>query len=499
MCALNLKSSYWKVDHTDNGNYIHSIPTNTSMSMDGNTIAVSSNYITEGLKVYELSGNSLIHLASITLPDIHTLKFLRPIKNAPKEFKYLLSGHSNGIVHLSAIPLVENTVFENAEIIKRFNHKKHLDQSFQFGRTNPILNNGKVSTTISTIELTNSAWTSAPLNSMVTAYDYNLFYWDTARSRAPLSIVHKNGLSNVSINKCVDSLSAVVGSFGLSLFDFRADDRSGFSDIYVSKSSMQKSDGVLDGFTNAIWCDSNPNYIATNHELDNTVYIWDIRKHQPVSKLTGFTDSIVKMSWKKEDHLWTADKDGCITKWDIGRVDDIADTKLTMRSNHQLKGFWNSEVNDKDIGMTKIKAGISAKISESKIISMEFPSTHPGSILCLDGTHLSFHDNAKPFKPRNVPELYSCAQFVTPPLPCKPELNHRISSYASKSSIGTFAHTMSGDSFNIFDRYSYSNQSAGIPITPNSQVSFPRNSCESFAIAQKDRIEINGTNGRNNR
>lgn len=71
MCALNLKSSYWKVDHTDNGNYIHSIPTNTSMSMDGNTIAVSSNYITEGLKVYELSGNSLIHLASIKIGRAH--------------------------------------------------------------------------------------------------------------------------------------------------------------------------------------------------------------------------------------------------------------------------------------------------------------------------------------------------------------------------------------------------------------------------------------------
>lgn len=113
----NINSNYWETSTSITAS-------NVAFSKHNDIIIVGSNSLTENLKVYQFVANSLIHLSSITLPDVHKLQFLKPTDQGDNNFKFLLSGHSNGIIHLSAIPLNENSVFKDAEIIKRFNHRK---------------------------------------------------------------------------------------------------------------------------------------------------------------------------------------------------------------------------------------------------------------------------------------------------------------------------------------------------------------------------------------
>lgn len=388
MSKFKVQSNYWKIDNVES-DITHSISINTTFSKESDTIAVSSNYASENLKIFQLAANSLIHLASITLPDIHSLKFLKPVSEPPHNFKFLLSGHSNGIVHLSAIPLTENSVFENAEIIKRFNHKKHLKSSYPFERSSLTLNNGTISTSITSIDLSSSQWTSSPMNSMVSVYNHHLFYWDTARSKAPLSIIKSNGVSHVTTNKNLNSVIAISGDFGLSLIDLRTGKNQEKTSIFLpSSNSLSSKYSKLNGFVSSEWCENNENYIATIQASDDVVHLWDIRKMNPITKLTGFTDSVTQIKWKNNS-LWTGDKDGYLTRWDTNNLHNLHDKECITSNNDS--GINNIMLSKSKLPpKNKIELGSSVKISESKILSLDY-DTNENSIICLDNSYLSSH------------------------------------------------------------------------------------------------------------
>lgn len=454
MSNQSIFSNYWKVNQNEPYSTSFHIPENTSLSIEQDTIAVGSNYLTENLKIYQLSADSLIHLASISLPDIQSLKFLKPISSPPYDFKFLLTGHSNGIVHLSAIPLNDNTVFENAEIIKRLNHKKHIKNS----SSKPFYNNNNIlSTTISTIELTNSSWNSTPLNSLVSIYDNHLFLWDTSRSRAPLSMIQTIGISNVSLNYKIDSLTAIVGDFGLSLLDLRTGKNNFKTSLYLPLNSsssslpLKFSSNNFKGFSMVQWCESNENYLATAQ--NDIVYIWDIRKSEPLTKLTEFTDSITKIKWKG-DNLWTGDNDGYLINWNLKNLQNLQNKNCVVANNSDIANLWNNNNNNNNnINTEEISCGNSTKISNFKIIDMDLSSDfNENKIICLDDSYLSTHELKRPKMQPQIVEKVSINYNKTNDLietnykPVKLDLNSK-----RIVSNGTLTSAESGSTLQLFD------------------------------------------------
>lgn len=407
-----LCSTYWKIEYVDDKSVNYNIPANTSLSMDNDTIAIGSNYLTENLKIYQYLSNSLIHLASITLPDIQSLKFLKPISQPPHDFKFLITGHSNGIAHLSAVPLNDNSVFENAEIIKRFNHRKQLLSENSTPQNYKTYNNR-----IQSMELTTSSWHSTPQNSLVSAYDNHLFVWDTSRSRAPISLVRTNGIRSLSLNHRVDSLVAITGEFGLSLVDLRTGKNKDKTSLYLppskkissaptsptfsvsnhSNSSLQSPHSYSrysytkpKGFKEVQWCETNENYVATSE--NDTVFIWDIRKLEPFTQLTGLTDDVTQIKWRG-DILWTGDQDGFLTTWNLKNLSDIEHKTCTISKNSKLDELWkNFKVNENKYDANdKVCCGSSTKVSNSQILSLELDSSSD-RVICLDGSFVSSHE-----------------------------------------------------------------------------------------------------------
>lgn len=477
---INVHSNYWRIENDlDNGGGITTsyIPSNVAISRNEDTIAVGSNYLSENLKIYRLveDSDSLIHLASITLPDIHKLQFLAPTSSETShDFKFLLSGHSNGIVYLSAIPLTENTVFENAEIIKRFNHSKHLQQSnYHHNSFNLLLNNGKLSTTISALELTPKSWTSAPCNSMVSVYNHNLFFWDTSRSRSPLSVIRTNGIANLALNTISNSLTAVVGDFGLSLVDLRTGKHTNKTSIYLPPTASLSSSSTSaltssttsfrtlsevnksPGYSKVAWSDHSEYHLATINPGANTVHIWDIRKNEsgPLTTLNGFSDTVTQLKWTG-DSLWTGDDDGYLAKWDLNDLNSLNGVECTLSGkdfagrtscsyrstsspiSHSANSYAlrNVSAGNVTLGNHSRKpvkeCGSAIKISDKKIVSLDV--SEMGEILCLDARSLSAHRVCDIRKEKLMKRI---SMHQTPPL----DMNRKIT--GSKTKTNTTTHT----------------------------------------------------------
>ena len=142
-CCLNrtnVKSNYWKIP--DESMNLTSMSINKNQG--GNPIlAISSGKSESNLFIYELNlfNNHLIHHHTISLPNIHAMKWIN-------NTRYLVTGNNKGYAHLVSTPkLATHDVFNtnsngdfdyddddeddnnSAEICKRFNHRKHLKQN----------------------------------------------------------------------------------------------------------------------------------------------------------------------------------------------------------------------------------------------------------------------------------------------------------------------------------------------------------------------------------
>ncbi|GMF01349.1 unnamed protein product [Ambrosiozyma monospora] len=134
-----------------------------------------------------------------------------------QDFKFLLSGHTQGVVNLTMVPTDQHST-RNAEIIKRFNHAKHIASD----NTNLKMTIGdKCTNTIYKVDVTPRSWKSCNMNSLLSIYRENLFFWDTARSNLPILKNKVNGITSFDASRYQDSLLALSGEFGLSLFDMR--------------------------------------------------------------------------------------------------------------------------------------------------------------------------------------------------------------------------------------------------------------------------------------
>lgn len=404
---MRLKSNYWDVGAQTNesaheGSYF--IPSATSMTKCGSTIAVGANTVEENLRVYAIKDSTLMHLTSITLPDVQSVRFLAPTIN--EEFKFLASGHSHGIVNLTTIPLSMEGPFQSAEIIKRFNHAKHLPN----GEVS-MLNTGNMSSTVKSISLSPAEWTSTPLNSLITAYNGNVFLWDSCRSRAPKSIVSTRGVSGLAANPTKDGLVGIVGNFGLSLLDTKGGSVAGENagrqkSLYVAntqfapsvplRGSRVSSSSRPVGSTRIAWHGAG-NYLATStiSGRGDVVQVWDVRKLEPLALLEGLQDEVTDMVWI-DNTLWTGDMEGCISKWEL-----------------------NSTLGEQAAAMGRRAKSQSFKVTSTGIVAMELvdEGEEKEGIICLDSKFLSLHNRAD--QGYQSPATVSTESFFSSPASAK--------------------------------------------------------------------------------
>ncbi|GMM29683.1 Dse1 protein [Martiniozyma asiatica (nom. inval.)] len=452
--SLKLKSNYWKINQTDADDCI--LPSNVAMAQNNGTLAVGTNVSSENLKIYNLANSSLTHLTSISLPDIHSLEFLHTTTEPPHDFKFLLTGHSSGFAHLTTIPISDDSPFENAEIIKRFNHAKHIKNSdlINFNK-NWMLNTDKPSTTINSLALSPSSW-STPLNTLNSIYNNHVFLWDTTRSRKPKAIIAINGASIIEASS-ENCIAGVAGDFGINLIDWRSKtvvkemgnqskiwlsntkfattpsmgkvndkftfvskrsslsprsatfDFSSPNSPTISRSTTNNSINRLYGST-ALKFSDNCNYLssATISPSGHIVQIWDIRKEEPLAILEGFKDQASQMKWQK-NLLWVADNDGCVSKWDLSSVIGGEKSCVTANSikstslqDNESFEFNNSTKKFNLRGTLSINTlRWDEKQNEDNSIGVSYKVSNGSivgmemlenkGILCLDGNYLSSH------------------------------------------------------------------------------------------------------------
>ncbi|ODV87711.1 hypothetical protein CANARDRAFT_5026 [[Candida] arabinofermentans NRRL YB-2248] len=385
--SMKLKSNYWKIDNSNLSDDFDSL---TSISVNKSLTAVGSNANSENLKIYNLnqSNNFLTHLTSITLPNIHSLKWLDnvigddDVDDDGESIDFLLSGHANGIANLTMIPNVSSPTFTNAEIIKRFNHEKHL--TVDYDNSIKISNLNKPTNVIYQIDTTPTSWKTCNKNSLLSIYKENVFLWDTSRSSYPILKNKIKGLSSFSANPKQDGLLSLGGSFGISLFDMRSSSTTGYasSSFYIPhKKNVETS--------LTCWCKEDPNYLVAS-TMSNELQVWDIRSLNPIITLTAHADEITSLIWTKFDTLYSSSKDGKIIQWDLSNV------KLNSQSGDMIKGSLKNGFN-LDPAVSEIGTMIPA--SNNSIIAM-VSVTNPDiavddddhtRVLSLDNSFIGLH------------------------------------------------------------------------------------------------------------
>lgn len=314
VCSLdrsNIKSNYWKVPDAEM--HLTSLAVNDP-ELDAPLLAILSASSKNNLFIYELDSINqyLTHHTTISLPDTHGLAWV-PNTNS----KYIVSGNSKGYAHLISIPrplsYEDLNEDESAEIVKRFNHRKHLKL---VNKDPSLLSHTK--TCVSQLSFIAN-------DKLASIYDDTLFIWNingaelSMRPR-PEAISVIPGLTAFDAQVSHKNTVALCGSFGVSLFDPRSSHHS------VPKSPINPNS--KSAATNMVkWHSSNENILASSHG-DGVVRLWDIRKQDSFAQLTGHRNKCVtSMSWNGDD-LFTGASDGNVVFWDLSSGMD-AETELS--------------------------------------------------------------------------------------------------------------------------------------------------------------------------
>lgn len=391
-CSLNrtnIKSNYWKIpDQSMNL---------TSMCINSNhganpIMAVSSARSDSNLYIYELNlfNNHLIHHHTITLPNIHAMKWIN-------NTRYLVTGNNKGYAHLVSTPkLATRDVFNgddgqsydddddsgnSAEICKRFNHRKHLkDKSFH--------DDVSVASPIRHLNFINN------YNNLLSIYNDYLFYWDIKNCDlqirpSPITITNVAGIKNFDVLQDSNSSSvAVCGRFGVSLFDLR-DCKFNIPDHSERIQSFKElSAHVLK------WNPTNTNIIAAGHG-DGVVRLWDVRKQESfVAELDGHGNhNVTSIEWSGND-LYTGGKDGNIVHWDLSSdlsLDDLSNTKgisCGLKDGFDSVQF-NAKANCLEAKLHQRQCGTVLPASNSSIVSMcsiKWDEEADTKIMSIDGS-----------------------------------------------------------------------------------------------------------------
>lgn len=296
-CSLdraNIKSNYWKVPHSDMNL--------TALAVSGPetpspVLAISSADLANNLFIYELESNNLLtHHTTISLPNIHSLRWVPGTGT-----QYMVSGNNKGYAHLISIPS-PNSQNDSAEIVKRFNHRKHL----RLVDKEPSIY-AHSSTCISQMAFLDSR--------LASCYDDTVFVWNVnlpelAMRPRPESISVVPGVASLDTCSATNSTIAICGTFGVSLFDTRESKHS------IPRLSLHRLK-PREVHTNMIrWQPGNEHVLASAHG-DGTVRLWDTRMNETFAELSGHRDkTITAMSWHEND-LFTGASDGNIVHWDL--------------------------------------------------------------------------------------------------------------------------------------------------------------------------------------
>lgn len=299
---VNIKSNYWRIPDVKMN--LTALATNSQFA-DCPLLAISSANSELNLFIYELDAlnHYLTHHTTISLPNIHSLAWV-PNKN----LRYLVSGNNKGYANLVLVPLPKSYGGDDreelAEIIKRFNHRKHLrsvnkDPSLHSQSNTCVSNLGFISD-----------------NKLVSIYDHTLFVWnmnhcDSSSKPRPELISIVPGISNFDFHSSDAATLAVCGSFGVTLFDTRT------SSHNVPNANLADNVDPKKVSANIVkWHRTNENIMATAHG-DGVVRLWDIRKEEPFSELTGHKNkTITALEWNHND-IFSGASDGNIVHWDL--------------------------------------------------------------------------------------------------------------------------------------------------------------------------------------
>ena len=392
-CCLNrtnVKSNYWKIP--DESMNLTSMSINKNQG--GNPIlAISSGKSESNLFIYELNlfNNHLIHHHTISLPNIHAMKWIN-------NTRYLVTGNNKGYAHLVSTPkLATHDVFNtnsngdfdydddedeydnnSAEICKRFNHRKHLKQN-QLENT--------ISTPIKHLNFLNNH------ENLLSIYNDYLFYWDIKGCHqqtrpSPISISTVSGIKNfdvlennhTSTNTSNANTVAICGLFGVSLFDLR-DCQFNIPNYNTAQIHDKTQSSYRKLSANIVkWNSMNTNILAAGHG-DGVIRLWDIRKQDSyIAELYGHNDYSIttSMEWNNND-LFTGSKDGNIIHWDLSNIskdsrwEENDNTKLPISCGLK-EGFnsieFNGKANKLETKLDQYQCGTILPASNSSIVAM---------------------------------------------------------------------------------------------------------------------------------
>lgn len=297
---LNIKSNYWKIPDANMNLTALAL---SDCGADTSVLAISLANAESNLFIYELDSlnNYLTHQTTISLPDIHGLAWV-----PGTSLRFLVLGNNKGYAHLVLVPNSEDGE-ECAEIVKRFNHRKHLKS---VNKDPSVFSHAD--TCVLNLAFVNS-------EKLATAYDGTLFVWNmndvelSVRPR-PESILVVPGLRGLDPSRVDPQTLALCGAFGVSLFDTRAAHHS------VPQENLHRSRKQV--AANIVRWHSEHTLAAAHG--DGVVRLWDVRKNDSFAELTGHQGkTVTAMEWNGND-LFTGANDGNIVHWDL--TSDLAES-----------------------------------------------------------------------------------------------------------------------------------------------------------------------------
>ncbi|KAI5952406.1 DSE1 [Candida jiufengensis] len=387
-CSLNrtkIKSNYWKIP--DNDMNLTSICIK-NQQQNNPLIAISSGNQENNLFIYEmnLNSNHLIHHSTISLSNIHSMKWINNNEN------HLITGNNKGYAHLVSIPDInlggeDDTELYSAEICKRFNHRKHIKDKSTIIHNSPIkklnlFNNDK---------------------EMISIYDNFLFHWDIKNSESqlrpqPISISTIQGILNFDTLNHNNTTISVCGKFGISLYDTR------FSKLNIPMSSSTTTNFRQLSANLVKWNPDNDNILAVGHG-DGVVRLWDIRKQDYFATINsdsvGNGSSITSIEWNQGD-LFTGGQDGNIIHWDL--TSDINLNETNHLNCGLSEGFNSIKLNKfkkLEVDVNQRQCGTILPASNTNIVDMCSITNeidNSTKILSIDGSsflgvHSKFKNN----------------------------------------------------------------------------------------------------------
>lgn len=321
-------SSYWHIP--DRNTYLTSIAAHET----NNLCAIGSGSTSNNLFIYEVYPDSIIHHQTVSLPEITTLQWASPKSQLGQMGNVLISGHKTGVAHLTLLPDAASRSGQNAEILKRYNHVKHLPALGSPGAPRHR------SVRIKSLELTHPEWRCCSPLSLLTLCGDHIFLWEPNRSDVPLVMQKSPGTNTLGMCTTRDGVYALGRKKGVSIRDIRIRDKvnSGLkppvdNDESVSMVKWNQFDGG--------------NQLAAVHD-HTTIKIWDIRHKKPLATYNNHLDNITGLDWSARSELVSASADGTVRVWDTSATQEPSSAGSTINTPSSPTGssdesYENSE------------------------------------------------------------------------------------------------------------------------------------------------------------